>query len=102
MAKLSKAEKKEFKTMRKEFSNREHAFAYANGVTVFCYREFPGSNVIVFSTSVCSPKDKPSKKRGKFLAIENATWGEAIAGPSFPGSVTAQEYADAMLGHITP
>lgn len=103
MAKLTRRQKADYREM-KEIYKTENCYiinSYDKTVTVFVFRGFKNSNAIKISTSVCSPKDTPNRKMGKYMAMRAMYDGESISIPAKGfASFTLVDIADIFMANL--
>lgn len=103
MSKLTREQKTNYREL-KEIYKTENCYilnSYDKTVTVFVFRGFKNSNAIKISTSVCSPKDKPNRKMGKYMAMLAMYNGESISIPAEGfASFTLVDIADIFMADL--
>jgi len=94
--KLTKTQKQGLKNFKG--ANPTAVFARSNAVTVLLAEDFPGSNVLRLSVSVCSPKEKKNRRKvGQYYAM----LGESVPVPRYP-SLDMEAQADVLAEYINP
>ena len=103
MAKLTREQKTNYRELKEMYKTGNYYIlnSYDKTVTVFVFRSFKNSNAIKISTSVCSPKDTPNRKMGKYMAMRAMYNGKSISIPAERfASFTLVDIADIFMDYL--